>query len=91
MGDRELGNIYEMRIYTYQEGSKDEVLSRWSNAISHREAYSPLAAGMYSDLEDGTFQWMHVWPYQDLARPGPRPWRGRRGTRTGRRRPGNSC
>ena len=70
MGDRELGGIYEMRIYTYQEGSKDEVLSRWSNAISHREEYSPLAAGMHSDLEDGTFQWMHVWPYEDLGARG---------------------
>ncbi len=67
MGDRELGGVYEMRIYTYQPGSKDEVLQRWTNAITHREQYSPLAAGMYSDLEDGSFKWMHVWPYQDLA------------------------
>ena len=66
-GDQELGNVYEMRIYTYQSGALAEVLKRWEAAISHREQYSPLAAGMYTELEDGNFKWMHVWPYQDLA------------------------
>lgn len=66
-GDQELGGVYEMRIYTYQPGSLDEVLKRWAAAIPHREQYSPLAAGMYCELEDGSSKWMHVWPYKDLA------------------------
>jgi hypothetical protein len=65
MGNQALGNIYEMRTYTYQPGSMGEVLKRWAAAIPHREEYSPLAAGMYSEL-GGLNRWMHVWPYKDL-------------------------
>lgn len=65
MGNQELGNVYEMRIYTYQPGSMGEVLKRWAAAIPHREEYSPLAAGMSSEL-GGLNKWMHVWPYKDL-------------------------
>ena len=64
-GDQALGNIYEMRIYTYQPGTMGEVLKRWTAAIPHREEYSPLAAGMSSEL-GGLNKWMHVWPYKDL-------------------------
>jgi hypothetical protein len=65
-GDQALGNIYEMRSYTYQPGSMGEVLKRWAAAIPHREEYSPLAAGMYTEL-GGLNKWVHIWPYQDLA------------------------
>jgi hypothetical protein len=64
-GHQHLGGIYEMRIYTYQPGTMGEVLKRWSAAIPHREEYSPLAAGMSSEL-GGLNKWMHVWPYKDL-------------------------
>ena len=64
-GDQALGNIYEMRTYTYQPGTMGEVLKRWTAAIPHREEYSPLAAGMSSEL-GGLNKWMHVWPYKDL-------------------------
>ena len=64
-GDQALGTIYEMRIYTYQPGTMGEVLKRWTAAIPHREEYSPLAAGMSSEL-GGLNKWMHVWPYKDL-------------------------
>ena len=40
--DQELGNIYEMRSYTYKTGSMGEVLKRWEAAVPHREEYSPL-------------------------------------------------
>ena len=66
MSDQALGGIYEMRTYTYQPGTMNEVLKRWAAAIPHREVYSPLAAGMYSEL-GGLNRWMHVWPYKDLA------------------------
>jgi hypothetical protein len=65
-GDQALGGIYEMRIYTYKTGSMGEVLKRWGAAIHHREEYSPLAAGMSSEL-GGLNRWMHVWPYKDLG------------------------
>jgi hypothetical protein len=64
-GDQALGNIYEMRSYTYQPGSMGEVLKRWAAAIPHREEYSPLAAGMYTEL-GGLNKWVHIWPYKDL-------------------------
>jgi len=65
-GDQALGNIYEMRIYTYQPGTMGEVLKRWAAAIPHREEYSPLAVGMSSEL-GGLNKWMHVWPYKSLG------------------------
>ena len=65
-GDQALGNIYEMRIYTYKTGSMGRVLKVWGDAIHHREEYSPLAAAMSSEL-GGLNKWMHIWPYKDLG------------------------
>ncbi len=62
MGNQKLGNIYEMRIYTYQNGAIPEVLSRWGSAIKEREKHSPLAACMYSEL-GGLNKYVHIWPY----------------------------
>ena len=64
-GDQALGNVYEMRSYTYQPGTMGEVLKRWAAAVPHREEYSPLAAGMYTEL-GGLNKWVHIWPYKDL-------------------------
>ena len=41
-------------------------IARWTDAIPHREAFSPLAAAMHSEV-GGLNRWMHIWPYQDLA------------------------
>lgn len=65
-GDQAMGGIYEMRIYTFQPGSIPEVIQRWSEAIPHREAFSPLAAAMYTEI-GALNRWMHIWPYKDLA------------------------
>lgn len=65
MGNQALGNIYEMRSYTYQPGTIQEVIKRWAECIPYREEYSPLAAGMYSEL-GGLNKWVHIWPYQGL-------------------------
>ena len=65
-GDQALGNIYEMRIYTYEPGSIPELIRKWTEALPYREEFSPLAAGMYTEL-GGLNRWMHVWPYKDLA------------------------
>ena len=64
-GDQVLGAIYEMRIYTYQPGALAEVIKSWTEAMPHREQYSPLAAAMSSEL-GGLNQWVHLWPYKDL-------------------------
>jgi hypothetical protein len=64
-GAQKLGNIYEMRIYTYKPGSLGDALKKWGAAIEFREKYSRLAFGMYTDI-GGLNKWMHVWPYEDL-------------------------
>jgi hypothetical protein len=67
LGSRDYGqgNIYEMRSYTYQPGTMPEVVNRWAESIPHREEYSPLAAGMFSEL-GGLNKWVHIWPYKSL-------------------------
>ena len=65
-GDQALGDIYEMRIYTYKTGTMGKVVQIWSESIPHREKFSPLAAGMYSEI-GGLNKWIHIWPYKDLA------------------------
>ena len=65
-GDQALGNIYEMRTYTYKPGSMDEVIKRWEAAVPHREEYSPLAAAMYTEVGE-SYKWVHIWPYKDLV------------------------
>ena len=64
-GEQELGNVYEMRTYTYKPGSINTVIERWAEAIHHREKYSPLAACWYTEL-GGLNKWIHVWPYASL-------------------------
>ena len=65
-GNQALGNIYEMRSYTYKTGAMPEVIKRWGAAVPHREEYSPLAAAMYTEL-GGLNKWVHIWPYKDLV------------------------
>ncbi len=64
-GDQALGDIYEMRVYTYENGSMPELLRRWEESLPYREEFSPLAAGMFTEFGDLN-KWMHVWPYKDL-------------------------
>ena len=49
-GAQALGNIYEMRIYTYANGSMPELLRRWAESLPYHDEFSPLAAGMYTDF-----------------------------------------
>ena len=66
LGNQQLGNIYEMRVYTYKPNTIPEVINRWAEAIPHREKFSPLAACWYSEL-GGLNRWYHIWPYKDMA------------------------
>ena len=63
--DQELGNIYEMRTYTYRPLSIPAVIDRWAAAIVHREKYSPLAACWYTEI-GALNRWTHIWPYESL-------------------------
>lgn len=65
LGDRDIGPIYEMRIYTYAPGEIPNVIERWGNAIEERKKYSPLAAAMFSDI-GGLNKWVHVWAYKSF-------------------------
>ena len=66
LGNQQMGAIYEMRIYTQQPGSMAEVIKRWSEAIPHREKFSPLAACWYTQA--GVLNKLfHLWPYRSLA------------------------
>src|SRR4030095_5781873 len=67
LGSRDYGsgNVYEMRIYTYDTGQIPKVLEAWDTAIPDREKVSPLAACWYSEL-GGLNKFVHTWVYKDL-------------------------
>ena len=65
MSDQALGNIYEMRSYTFLPGAIPALVEAWGKAIPQREEYSPLAAGMFTEL-GGLNKWVHIWPYENL-------------------------
>ena len=62
---RELGNVYEMRTYTYRPGTMSKVLDIWGDAIVHREKYSPLGACWYTEI-GALNRFTHIWPYESL-------------------------
>ena len=64
-GDQALGGVYEMRSYTFLPGAIAGLIESWGKAIPQREEYSPLAAGMSTEL-GGLNKWVHIWPYEDL-------------------------
>jgi NIPSNAP len=64
--ERALGNLYEVRTYTYAPGAIPAVIERWSEKIEARTKLSPLAACWYSDL-GALNRWVHIWAYRDYA------------------------
>src|SRR5215510_3075465 len=65
LGKKQLGSVYEMRMYSYQPESMPEVISRWAAAIPQRIQLSPLAACWYSEIGELN-KFVHVWAYKDL-------------------------
>lgn len=65
LGNREIGPIYEMRIYTYAPGEVSQVMEAWAGAIEERQKYSPLAGAWYSEL-GGLNKWVHLWAYKSF-------------------------
>ena len=63
---RQLGNLYEIRIYTFKPGGIPATIDRWSTQIAERTKLSPLAGAWYSEL-GGLNKWCHIWAYKDAA------------------------
>jgi hypothetical protein len=61
---RELGGLYEIRMYEYAPGSIPSVIERWSEKIGERVKLSPLVGAWYSEL-GGLNKWVHIWAYKD--------------------------
>ena len=65
LGERKIGPVYEIRIYTYKPGDIPQVIEAWGNAIEEREKYSPLVGAFYSDV-GALNKWVHMWAYESF-------------------------
>ena len=63
---RQLGGIYEIRMYTLKPGAIPSQIDRWSTQIGERTKLSPLAFAGHSELGDLNI-WCHIWAYKDAA------------------------
>ena len=63
---RQLGGLYEIRIYTMRPGAIPEQIERWSGQIGERTKLSPLVFAGHSELGDLNL-WIHIWAYKDAA------------------------
>jgi hypothetical protein len=66
LGDRRLGDIYEIRTYTMQPGGVGIVTEAWAEKIEGRQKFSPMAFCGATEI-GGLNQWIHVWAYKDVA------------------------
>ncbi|MBV8888288.1 MAG: NIPSNAP family protein [Alphaproteobacteria bacterium] len=63
---RQLGGLYEIRIYTMRPGAIPEQIDRWSTQIGERTKLSPLVFAGHSELGNLN-RWCHIWAYKDAA------------------------
>ena len=61
---RELGGIYEIRMYEYAAGTIPAVMEAWGARIAERVKLSPLVAAWYSEIGPLN-KWVHIWAYKD--------------------------
>lgn len=61
---RELGGIYEIRMYSFAAGAIPGVIARWSEKIGERVKLSPLVGAWYSEIGPLN-KWVHIWAYKD--------------------------
>jgi hypothetical protein len=66
LGDRRLGDLYEIRTYTMLPGALATVTEKWAERIEGRTKLSPLAFAGSTEI-GGLNQWIHVWAYKDAA------------------------
>lgn len=64
--ERRLGNLYEIRTYTYRPGAMPTVLERFGKVIPARVKLSPLAGAWHSAI-GSLNQFVHVWAYRDAG------------------------
>ncbi len=65
LGERSIGPVYELRIYSYPQEVIPQVLDAWSGAIAEREKLSPLAGCWYSEF-GGVNNFVHMWAYKSF-------------------------
>ena len=65
LGERDIGPLYEMRIYTYPAEGMPQVLEAWGASIPEREKFSPLAGCWYSEF-GGLNNFIHLWAYKSF-------------------------
>jgi hypothetical protein len=63
---RQLGGIYEIRIYAYAAGTIPGMIERWSEKIGERVKLSPLVGAWYSEFGQLN-KWVHIWAYKDAG------------------------
>ena len=63
---RQLGNLYEIRIYTFKPGGIPATIDRWSTQIAERTKLSPLVGAWHSEI-GGLNKWCHIWAYKDAG------------------------
>ena len=61
---RKLGDLYELRLYSYAAGSIPAVIERWQEKIEARLKLSPLVLCGYT-TSGRLHQWVHVWAYDN--------------------------
>lgn len=64
--ERKLGNLYEIRTYTYLPGTMPTVLERFGKVMPDRVKVSPLACAFHSAI-GSLNQYVHIWAYKDAA------------------------
>ncbi len=62
---RQIGPIFEMRLYTVQTGAMPGVIERWGKHIEERQKLSPLVGAWYSEVGPLN-KWVHIWAYKDV-------------------------
>ena len=63
---RTLGNLYEIRTYTYPAEAIPEVIASWNEIIGERVKYSPLVAAWYTETRPHC-EWVHIWAYENAG------------------------
>lgn len=66
LGPAALGNLYEIRIYTYQAADILGVIESWQEIIGPRVKVSPLVLAAYTEATPQC-EWVHIWAYKDAA------------------------
>jgi len=63
---RRLGNIYEIRTYSYRPGFMPELIKHWGDKIEERQKLSPFV-GAWQTTIGPLNKLVHIWAYNDAA------------------------